>query len=147
MNDQYDLISDDEILLRRVVREYVNVDLPLPVQREGFRPTKRDIDGISLFRERFVSPSDVANGNRGPTGYYVVRLRASNIRELGLNILPNVKDDQLPGHSLIPEINYPAMKNDKSKSKELQRMLAKLANGNFAHTPDDAIKEPATPSS
>lgn len=102
MNSQHDPISDDEFLLRRVLRGDVDVNLPVPVQREGFRPTTRDIDGISLFRERFVSPSEVANGNKGPTEYYVIRLRASDIRGLGLSILPDVKDDQLPGHSLIP---------------------------------------------
>lgn len=139
MSDQHDPIEDDEFLLRRVLREYVDTNLAQPVQREGFRPTKDDVDGISVFRERFVAPSVVATaGRRGPTGYYVVRLRARDIRALGLSVRPNVMDNQLPGHSLIPEINHPASRNDSETSKELQRKLAKLADNNIAFQPQDA---------
>ncbi len=88
------------------------------------------------FREPFVSPADVANaGNRGPAGYYVVRLRAAEVTALGLSIVPDPRDDQLPGHALIPELSFQAMTKDKNKSKELQRKLAKLAGDGIVFEP------------
>lgn len=136
VKEQNDALSPDEYVLRRIPRDWCNPSLDEPVQRVGFQPNKRDNNGISMFREFFVSPAQVANaGGKGPTGYYVVRLRAADVIAVGLHIVPDPQDDQPPGHALIPELSFQAMKKDKEKSKELQRRLAKLAGNGIAFSP------------
>ena len=132
MKDQYSPVSDDEFLLRRVPAnfDYINHNLSVPVQRVAFEPhKKRDIDGLSVYRELFVFAKDVAAAGRSPAGYYVVRLRAQDYRNLDLSLRPSPRLDDLPGHTLVPELNAASMSNraDKEKSKALQRELAKLA--------------------
>lgn len=138
MTDQADPVSLNECVLRRIPADgnRFNPSLPEPVQRLAFEPTGKDIDGISVFRELFVSAQQVADaGSRGAIGNYVVRLRVADIVALGLTVIPNPRDDQLPGHALVPELRLGAMKADKKTSKEYQRALAKLAGSDIAYSP------------
>ena len=136
MADQQDPISPDEYVLRRISKDKNRYDpsLPQPIQRLSFEASpldkngvSPDINGISVFREIFVSAEAVAKAGGGARGYCVVRLRASDVTALGLTIIPDPRDDQLPGHALIPELGFLQMKQDKLKCKELQRHLVKLA--------------------
>ena len=127
MTDQQDPISSDEYVLRRISKDKLryNPSLGEPITRLSFEPSKRDINGISVFRELFVSAETVAKAGRGVNGCCVARLRASDIIALGLTITPDPQDD-LPGHALIPELSFQQVKNNKFKSKEIQHKLAKL---------------------
>ena len=130
--DQGHPLSPDEYILRRVPaspgNKLINLDLPRPLDRTAFRPNKNDIFGISVFRELFVTPLRIAKkGRKGPNSYYVVRLRVSDVRAAGFNAIPDPQTDQLPGHTLIPEIN---LGTDKERSKELQLKLANLVTLN-----------------
>ena len=51
-------IEPDEIVLRRVplVAGACDLSLPQPISRGAFKPSERDLDGLSFYRERFVSP-------------------------------------------------------------------------------------------
>lgn len=133
MTNQQDPISSDEYVLRRIPKDRNRYDpsLPEPVQRLSFEPSKRDINGISIFRELFVSAEAVANAGTGVNGCCVIRLRASDFIALGLTIVPDPQDDQLPGHAIIPELSFQQMKVNKSRCKEIQRSLAKLSGTNI----------------
>jgi hypothetical protein len=122
-------VDPSEIILRRIPgsSDYYNPSLADPVLAFAFRPTPQDIDGISLYRELFVSPEQVASKARKPASSYVVaRLLASDILALGLTIAPTPGDGSLPGHVSIPEISWPAY-NDRSKKPRLAEMNKRLA--------------------
>ncbi len=128
--DQNDPVSPEEFILRRVPanQDFIDESLLLRVQRVAFEPKKKhDINGLSVYRERFVSAERVAAAGRSPAGYYVVRLQAKDYLDLGLTLHPDPKPDELPGHTLIPRLNADSMKNHKNESKDLQKKLADRA--------------------
>ena len=104
------------------------------MQALGFRPTDKDTDGISVFRALFVSPDRVASSGKNPKGYYVARLCVSDIISLGLTVIPNPKDDQLPGHALIPTLSIVAYNKNKEDCKVLMYKLAILAGNDIVYT-------------
>src|SRR5438876_8365420 len=57
-----------EIVLRRIHKDYFDGTLRIPVRPAAFKPTESDQDGLSVYRERFVSPSEVAASGRTPGG-------------------------------------------------------------------------------
>lgn len=139
MKDESDPILPDEFILRRIpnLPDYINLALPMPVARGAFGPSSEDSDGLSIYREKFVSAQEVAEAGNNAAGYYVVRLRAQDILNLGLNLLSDPKAGQLPGHTLIPELSIGAKKADRKKYKELTLNLAKLSSSNnIVYSPD-----------
>ena len=56
-------VDPGESILRRIPRtlDYYDPSLPVPVLAFAFRPNQRDTEGISLYRELFVSPERVAH--------------------------------------------------------------------------------------
>jgi len=131
--DERDPVSPREYVLRRVfaAADHFNPALSEPVQRVAFQPNKKDAAGISVFRELFVTPMEVARrGPKGPSEYIVVRLLAADVFALGLSVLPDPQADQPPGHAIIPELTP---QTEKKRSKELQRELAKLGGRNIAY--------------
>lgn len=108
MPNQDDPVTPDENVLRRISnnKDWVNLSLAISVQRVAFKPFTRDTDGLSVFRELFVTPYQVATAGPNSNGYYVARLNVNSINDLGLNIVPDPQEDQLQGHALMPELSY-----------------------------------------
>ena len=133
MTDQQDPVSPDEYVLRRIPKDKsrYNPSLPEPVQRVAFQPSEWDVDGISVFRELFVSAAALAKAGTNNNGYCVARLSVSDLIALGLTIVPDPRNDQPPGHAIISELSISEMKQNKAKCKEIQRRLAKLAGINI----------------
>ncbi len=131
MVTQHDTLSEDEYVLRRILNQDNIIDLNLshPIQRIAFRPTDKDTDGISVFRELFATPEEVAFTGNNPSGYHVIRLPYREILGLGFSIIPNPDISQPNGHSLIPDLHCDLQK---SISRALQQSLATLANKNFS---------------
>lgn len=102
-----------------------------PVQRVAFEPSKRDVDGISVFRELFLSAADLAKAGTSNNGYCVARLRVSDLIALGLTVVPDPRNDQPPGHAILPELSISEHNRDKQKCKDIQRRLAQLASKNI----------------
>ena len=138
MKDQRDPVSPDEYVLRRVLSEYCDPSLSEPVHPQGFYPTSKDMDGISVFRALFVSPDRVASSGKNPKGYYVARLRVSDIIALGLTVIPNPKDDQLPGHALLPGLSTIEYTKNKNNIKVLMYKLATLAGNEIVFAPNQS---------
>ena len=76
---------------------------PVPVQRVAFAPNQKDTDGISVFRELFITPERIASAGRSSAGYYVARLAVCELLKLGLTVVPDPRENQPPGHALVPE--------------------------------------------
>ena len=121
-----DPILPNEWLLRRVSNQWYDSSLKSPFNRLAFRPYEHDGDGISLFREMFVSPKDISSSGGKPP-YTVVRIRASSIKGLGLKIISTPDPSQPPGHVSLPDLSLSERNNDSIKSKELQFGLSWVA--------------------
>lgn len=121
-----DPISPNEWLLRRVPNKWYDSSLEAPFERLAFRPNQLDDDGISLFREMFVSPKDISISGRKPP-YTVARIRASSIKGLGLEITATPDPSQPPGHVSLPDLSLSERNNDSKKSKEFQFGLSRSA--------------------
>jgi len=89
MPDETNPVSIDEYVYRRVLKRWYYPVSPHSddrVDRQAFRPTNRDLDGISVYRAMFTDPEKVARDNEGQLGRYcVARLSVKVISELGLS--------------------------------------------------------------
>ncbi len=146
MPDQSDPVSPDEWILRRVpyneLNKLIDPDITPPISSTAFRPTKNDNDGVSVFRELFATPDEVANlymqQNPGKK-CYVIRVKAEAILEPGLGItLTPDPIIELPGHALIPELNTERYFTlDKNWCKEVQSKISiPLTIQNIVHWPN-----------
>lgn len=89
---------------------------PLP---DGFDPHRtKDTDGLSVYREKYHTPEQVAGfRTKGTKPTWIARLQAKSITDLGLTLKPDPRrpEDGLParpGHSLIVEMNSAARKSN-----------------------------------
>lgn len=142
MPDENDPVLPTEYVLRRIVnqKDFYDATLDQPVVRTACCPTKNDVDGLSVFRELFVSPEEVAAAGTNPAGYYVAKLLVADILDLGLTVIPDPKPEQLEGHSLVPELTYVITheKATKKWAKDKTRALAELAGNNIVYSPPAA---------
>lgn len=124
--DEIELITDDELLYRRVPASTGWFD---PVSRElkpaAFGPHKeRDVTGISVTRARYKSIEQAACGQPGKS-YFVAVLRVGDLRQANyvVNPQPNVPGGYDISHAELPDLN--ATNYRASKTLERQRELAK----------------------
>ena len=104
----------------------------------AFKPhKKRDPDGLSFFREDFVSCSDVAIACKHPDGARVVRLKVAAILALGLRVDAAPDPQELAGHVILPNMNAGAAsaKSTKNGIDRLTVELARLATRESIYTP------------
>lgn len=117
--EEFDPISDDEIVYRRVPVSQGWVS-ERGVSMNAFKPRPDDATGISLYRARFVTLEQAARG-LSKHGYYVLALRAGDLRAAGMEIVAKPQDD-LPGHAEIPSLAYQQPESDLSVQQ--RRLLA-----------------------
>lgn len=104
----------------------------------SFRPNKnRDLDGMSFFREDFATPRQVARACKHPNGARVARLSVAALQRMGLTVTADANAAELPGHALIPEMNFAAAKAKTTKRTiaDLEQKLAVLASQGKIYTP------------
>ena len=105
-NSDSDPVLPKEIVLRRISTVYYSPLDPIPIKPEAFRPTDMDGNGISVFREQFISSQeifdsiDIAKRNR----FVIARLVVRELQKLKLSVVPD-PISALPGHALVPELN------------------------------------------
>lgn len=136
MREDQNQVDSSESILRRIHAKFFDGALEIPIQAEAFRPTERDEDGISVFRERFVNAGAIL-ANVPPEKqplYYVARIAVCDLEPLNLTVMP-APLDELPGHAIIPELNWASYQRDKTKLKFLQLKLAILASKSIVHKP------------
>ncbi len=117
-------IDDDEILYRRIpVSKEWFVDGVL--YGESFGPRHDESSGISVYRKRFKSLTEVARG-QSKQGYYVVSLRVSDLRQHGITVEPRPEVDGGwdDAHAELPGLNSGNRRSD--SAEELQAKLATL---------------------
>ena len=132
-----DPVSPNEILLRTVpnsVGYYTESMGNWAINPEAFRPLKDDTDGISLFREDFVTRRRLASLNRHANGVRVARLAAEECVALQLSLNPAPDLSEPPGHVLVPEMAFvkrtAQTKLQVQRIKDLAQKLAQAATKN-----------------
>jgi len=109
------------------------------INPSAFEPGKHDADGISLFREDFVTKEYLAKVNQHPRGVRVARLVASQCEMLNLSFRPSPDPAGPPGHTVVPEMPYlqrsPETKSRIQQIKDLSQQLAQIATKNEIYTP------------
>ena len=123
MADPSDPIADDEILFRRVPVSQgwysLETGILLP---EAFQPhAKNDTTGLSVARKKYKTAKEAAKGRPGKS-YFVVKLRAGDLRRLGIAVEPRPLDND-PGHAELPDLNSGNRKT--TSTIERQHVLAK----------------------
>jgi hypothetical protein len=84
MSQEEDPVGEDAFVLRRIHKDHFKAALATPVLRLAFQPTKRDVDGLSVCRERFITAAQLAAVGRTPGAYYVARLAVAALNSLSL---------------------------------------------------------------
>jgi hypothetical protein len=137
--DELSPISDDEFMLRQIHKNHYHAGKNKPVQTNHFQPHEDDDDGLSVYRERFISVDELARAGRKPGEYYIARFRASELKLPGNNLTldpkPNKDPSQPRGHSVIPQLSISAYKADEKKGKQICFELAKLAGQRIVLVP------------
>jgi hypothetical protein len=136
MSDGPTSIDPSEPILRRTIRApgYYNPDKNPPLERGAFTPNERDDDGLSFYLEREQSIDNlVRSANRAPGTVLVIRFTAGDIYAMGLTLKRVMRDGDLPGHVVVPEMNYADYqdKNRKGRIKEAASSLVTLGLRNI----------------
>lgn len=116
---EYEPIADDEMLYRRVPVSKDWIDSH-GVRPDAFEPRSDDDTGLSVYRARFVKVADAARG-LSKRGYYVLEMRAGDLRAAGIEVLPMPHDD-LPGHAELPGLAF--HDSESELSMEQRELLA-----------------------
>ncbi len=134
-----------EVLLRTIPNSigfYTQTMGNWAVNPNAFEPRKVDCDGISLFREDFVTREYLASVSGHPCGVRVARVSARKCTELHLSLKPSPNASQPAGHVVIPEMSFvmetpqtPQTKALKRKIKDLAQALAQIASKNEVYVP------------
>jgi len=104
----------------------------------AFQPNrKRDVDGMSFFREDFTTPKEVADTNRHPAGARVAKITVQQLRSLGLDVECGPDESQLPGHAIVPGMRFVEglSKEQKRSIATLSLKLAEFASANGVYCP------------
>jgi hypothetical protein len=122
----FEPIEDDELLYRRVPASTGWYDAAKGVlSPQAFAPHKtRDSTGLSVSRAKYKSAEGAGQGQSGKS-YFVAVLRAGDLRQRGINVVPRpaLPDGQIdPSHAELPDLNSATRKQD--ITLERQRMLA-----------------------
>jgi hypothetical protein len=125
-------IADDEVLYRRIPVSKGWYDAQ-GVSPEAFDPRKDETTGISIFRAKYKNIDEVAQGP-SKRGYYVAVLRAGDLRQHGIQVVPRPLPGD-PGHAELPELTCDARLTPPCEERKLR--LAELClrvEGPFAAT-------------
>ncbi len=129
MKHEGEPVSADENIVRLVWREFLRPGELVPILPVAFKPRPNDTEGVSVFRLACLdSPLDALTAmlpeKRG--GYAIAVFPVSELTALGLSVKP-AKIDSVPGHAVIPELNFATVSADTTTWKMVQLALAQIA--------------------
>jgi hypothetical protein len=140
-------VSPDEVLLRAVPNMPGYIDRKLgkwTVDPYSFEPNKkRDIDGMSFFREDFVTRKEVSRRNRHPAGAHVIRVNARVFEKFNLQIEATPIETEPAGHVIVPGLQYidrkQLTKDQKHRREDISQKLAQAASANPIYSPPGVL--------
>ena len=130
--DENDPVSPDERLIRCVLRTHVLGRRPAP---GGFSVNSNDTDGISFYREACgATPKSAIDAKPVPAKWAYVYLLAENIRGIRVEncslilSLSAAPDGRIPGHCVIPELNFDFSENSYPLFKQFREKLIGISS-------------------
>ena len=118
MGDGTEPVEDEELLYRRIPLQPQWYDpatgWPTPL---AFNPRRDDLTGLSFCRAKYTTPIEAARNDRDKQ-YYIAVLRAGDLREHGLDVVPKPLSND-PGHCEMPVLNYQERKTDRAEEAKL----------------------------
>lgn len=126
---ELDPLADAELLYRRVSasavpRQYDPATGILSDQ--AFAPHKKmDVTGLSVSRAKFKSLEEAAQGRSGES-YFVAVLRAGDLRQRGIEVVPRpeLPDGQYDSaHAELPDLNAANRKDDITLERQGRRTM------------------------
>jgi len=119
-------VRDDESVLRRFLATFYHGS-NVPLDPGAFSPTPADETGLSVFREAFVRPDEVAAAGKSAKAYAVTRLGVGELKRRECSVVADPRDDTLPGHALIPELGEAARRRNRERFADRRREVCQLA--------------------
>jgi hypothetical protein len=104
----------------------------------AFKPhAERDRDGMSFFREDFVKSQAVADASRHPQKARVARITVVQLSELELDVKADPDASELPGHTIVPDMQYRKnqLDEERQRTKDRSQKLAQFATKNGVYSP------------
>ena len=140
MKDEGLPVSADEFVLRLIWTSFYQPSRVVPVSDRAFMPRASETDGISVFRVACLNdPMDVLTviAPEKREKYGLARLAVAELMAIGLSVQP-AKIEALPGHAVIPELNFTACTANPVKCLEFQKQIAVLAARNLTPPSDQS---------
>jgi hypothetical protein len=129
----WDPIDREEQLLRLIPKDWHRPKNPIPFGKIAFQPRDNDEDGLSLYREKWVTAHRLVSTRRSPEKWFVVRLKVKDILAIKVTVKVTVGD--LPGHVVIPEMNTGDYKKSPNQINEWALSLTKIASQDIVLRP------------
>lgn len=119
-----ELVEPSEDVLRRIPQHfYPDPNAPRQPQWVAFKPSKRDVDGLSVGRLKLVrSLADYARTTRGERS--LAQVAVADLRSIELSVTTDPLPND-PAHALIPELNAQNYATSKRRIKELAMQIAR----------------------
>ena len=133
MKSEDELVTEDESVIRLIWGEFLRPSQPVPIVTLSFRPRDDETDGISVYRLACLNDPREARLAMTPEKrdrYAIAIIPVVELIALGLSVAPS-KNDLVPGHAVIPEMNIVAVKANRKYWKEIELKLVELAMRNL----------------
>lgn len=138
MKSEDEPVTDDELILRLIWRDFYKPGDPYTVKPRAFHPRDNETTGISVFRLACLEePSDALLALPNPvnrSSYLIAALPVVELTTLGLTVTPD-RIDAVPGHAVLSELNSASWANEKAIWLPRVEKLAQLAGQRIVHMP------------
>jgi hypothetical protein len=141
VKDEAEPVSEDEFVFRRILKDYVDEALESPVLAAAFRPTDKDTDGISFYREACGATPEAIVAS-APGRYYVARLSVAEIGDISivgsavrLRLRPTAQAEGPRGHASMWMMDTKLRDESKAVYRQLAQALASLCRGKIVLRP------------
>lgn len=119
-------VADDEILFRRVSEAsgWYDPTSDRPVAWLAFKPNENDVSGLSVWRAKYRSAAETATiGAQPGRRYFVLALRAGELRRVGVSIVPSPGEGGV-GHVSLSNLNAIQYRENKDAMRNLAERIA-----------------------
>ena len=126
LDDGHEQVADDEIVYRTVSDRsgWYDPDSDNPIAWVTFRPNKRDLDGLSVWRAKYKSPEQAALQHaQQDRRYYVLAIRVGDLRRIGVEVAATPAADE-PGHASLTTLSAATYREDKNRIRGFAQRIA-----------------------
>jgi hypothetical protein len=120
-------VADDEIVFRRIsdASGWYDPASDRPLAWLAFRPSRRDVDGISVWTSKFKTAREVAAiGASHGKRYFVVSLRVQRLRVAGVVVKASPELGGV-GHASLTNLSTEDYTKNKDRVREMAEVIVR----------------------